>query len=71
MPDLRQAVLKELERRKWSRYKLVQLLKGKRADGTDVTQQSVYAFLRGQTSLNSDDLGLIADALEMQLKRKG
>lgn len=43
--------------------KLVQALKGKRADGADVPASNVYGFLRGETTINSGDLGLIFDAL--------
>ncbi len=70
MPDLRQSILKELERREWSTYKLVQELKGKRADGGDVPSQTVYEFLRGETAINSTDLGLICEVLKLDLKRK-
>lgn len=70
MPDLRQAVLDELERRGWSHYQLVQSLKGKRAGGKDVPAATVYEFLRGESSINSNDLGLIFDALGLEPKRK-
>jgi len=70
MPDLHKAVLKELERRKWSHYQLVQALKGKRADGKDVPAATVYEFLRGETTINSEYLGLIFDALGLEARRK-
>lgn len=70
MPDLRKAILAELERRGWSKYQLVQALKGKREDGKDVTEMTVYNFLNGRSSINSNDLGLIFDALDLEPKRK-
>lgn len=65
MPDLRAAVQAELRRRKWSAYRLVQSLKGKRPDGSDVPPTNVYKFLRGETAINSDDLGIIFEVLEI------
>jgi hypothetical protein len=70
MPNLREAVQKELERRGWSAYRLVQELKGKRKDGRDVPPATIYEFLRGETTINSADLGLIFDALGLEPKRK-
>lgn len=70
MPDFRRAILKELQRREWSSYDLVQALKGKRPDGSDVPAATIYEFLRGATAINSNYLGLIADALGMELKRR-
>lgn len=70
MPDLRDAVLKELERRKWTHYRLVQELKGKRADGKDIPPGTVYQFLRGDTAINIRDLGIIFDVLGLEFRRK-
>jgi len=70
MPDIREAILVELKRRGWSNYKLVQMLKGKRPDGTDVTAGMLYQFLAGKTTINSADLGLIFDALELEPRRR-
>jgi hypothetical protein len=70
MPNLRQAVVAELERRGWSHYRLVQELKGKRPGGKDVPAATVYEFLRGETTINSADLGLIFDALDLEPKRR-
>lgn len=70
MPDFRQAVIEELKRRGWSNYRLVQELKGKRAGGENVPSMTIYQFLTGKNAINSTDLGLIADALGMELKRK-
>lgn len=69
MPDLRQAIQDELDRRKWSAYQLVQALKGKRKDGKDVPAATIYEFLRGATTINSEYLGLIFDALGLSVRR--
>lgn len=67
MPDIRAVVLKELKRRGWTVYRLVQELKGRRNDGSDVPRANVFNFLRkdSPSAINSDDLGLIFDALEI------
>lgn len=70
MPNLRQSILDELKRREWSAYRLIQELKGKRPKGRDVPPATVYEFVRGETTINSDDLGLIFDALDLVPKRK-
>lgn len=70
MPDLREAVLAELRRREWSSYRLVQELRGKRPAGKDVPPATVYEFLRGETTINSADLGLIFDALGLEPRRR-
>lgn len=70
MPNLRDAVLAELERRGWSYYQLVQALRGKRSGGKDVPPATVYEFLRGESAINSTDLGLIFDAIGLEPKRK-
>jgi hypothetical protein len=68
MPDLREVVLKELRRREWSHYRLVQALKGKRPGKKDVPPVTLYEFLRGETPINSNDLGLIFEALELEIR---
>jgi hypothetical protein len=68
MPDLRAAVQRELDRRGWTAYRLIQELKGKRPKGANVPPQTVYRFLRAEAAINSDDLGLIFDALDMRVK---
>jgi hypothetical protein len=70
MPNLRDAVLAELDRRGWSHYQLVQSLKGKRPGGKDVPPATLYEFLRGETTINSADLGLIFDALNLEPRRR-
>jgi hypothetical protein len=67
MPDLRESVLAEMKRRKWSTYRLVKELKGKRDTGGDVPHMTVYQFLRGENPINSDDLGLIFDVLDLEV----
>ena len=69
MPDLRNAINEELDRRKWSIYKLVQELKGKRPNGDDVPSVTVYRFLTGDSDINSTDLGIMLDVLGLW-KRK-
>lgn len=71
MPNLRDAVLAELDRRGWSHYRLVQELRGKRPGKKDVPAVTVYEYLRGETQINAADLGLICDALGLELRRKG
>ena len=70
MPDIRKIINAERKHQGWSKYRLWKELQGKRQDGTNVTQQTVYDFLKGKSSLNSDDLGLIFDALGLELKRR-
>jgi hypothetical protein len=70
MPDLREVVIKELHERGWSAYQLVQSLKGKRSNGKDVPAATVYEFVRGKTTINSEYLGLIFDVLRLDIKRK-
>ncbi len=69
MPDLRRAIVDELGRRKWTTYRLVQELKGKRPDGRDVPSATIYEFIQGKSPINSSDLGLIFDVLGIELKR--
>ena len=71
MPDLREIILREMGRRKWSNYRLVKELAGKRDGGKDVPPATVYQFLEGRnTSIKIEYLGLILDALELEVKRK-
>ena len=68
MPDLLAAVQKALKRKKWTRYDLVKALRDKRPGGKPVPPSVVYAFLRGESTINSADLGLIFDALGMSVE---
>lgn len=70
MPNLRDAVQAELDRREWTAYRLVQELKGKRPGKKDVPAATIYEFLRGESAINSTDLGLIFDVLQLQVKPK-
>jgi hypothetical protein len=67
MPDLRAAVLREMKSRGMTTYALVKALKGKRPKGTDVPAPTVYEFVRGDTAINSDDLGLIMEVLGLDV----
>lgn len=69
MADIRAAISAEMKRRKWSTYRLVQELKGKRIDGKDVPSMTVYQFIEG-TSINTSDLSLILQVLDLEIKRK-
>lgn len=68
MPDLRDAVIKEMKRQDVTAYRLIQMLKGKRPGGKNVPDATIYDFIRGDSTINSADLGLIFDALGMTVK---
>jgi hypothetical protein len=67
MPDLLAAVNARMKELDWSSYRLVQELRGKRPGGKNVPPATVYEFLRGETPINSRDLGLILDAIGLDL----
>jgi hypothetical protein len=67
MPDLRAAVVRRMKERKMSTYALIKSLKGKRPGGKDVPASTVYEFVRGGSPINSADLGLIMDVLDMHV----
>lgn len=71
MKNPRQSILEEMKRCGWSAYRLVQSLKGKRPGGKDVPTSTVYQFLAGRSDIRSADLGLIFNALGLELKRNG
>ena len=58
---IRKAILEELKRRGWSRYRLVQALQGKMPPST------VYQYLSGLTDLNSRRVSMILDTLGMKI----
>ena len=58
---IHKAILNELKRRGWSRYRLVQSLRGKMPSST------VYQYLSGYRDLNSRRVSLILDALDIKL----
>ena len=61
--DLRQTILSAMEARGLSRYALIQKLKGKRPGGRDVPAETIYGWLRGDSQIAADDLGLVLGAL--------
>ena len=67
MPDLRAKIVAEMERQHLRPIDLVRALKGKRKGGDNVPQATIYEFVRGDTAINSDDLGLICDVLGLDL----
>ena len=70
MPDFHAVVIARMKELDWSTYRLVKELKGKRADGSEVPQQVVYEFVRGETAIGSKDLGLIFDALGLEVQKR-
>ena len=70
MPDIRKSVEKAMKKKGWTTYRLAQALKGKRPGGGTVPQVIVYDFLRGTTTINSGDLGLILDVLGLEIREK-
>ena len=58
---IRKAILKELKKRKWSRYRLVQALEGKMPPAT------TYQYLAGYRDLNSERASVILKALGFKL----
>lgn len=66
MPDLREVVRKELARRDWTAYRLIQELKGRVKPGT------IYGFLRDEspTDITSEYLGHIFDVFGWKLPPK-
>jgi hypothetical protein len=68
MPDLRKSVRSAMKRQGITAYRLVQMLKGKGEGGKDVPPATVYEFLRGKTTINSEYLGLIFDALKLKVR---
>ncbi len=58
---IRKAILDELKRRGWSRYRLVQSLQGK------MSPSAVYHFLAGWKDLSSRRVSMILDVLGMKL----
>ena len=58
---IRKAILNELKRRGWSRYRLVQSLQDKMPEST------IYQYLSGKIDLNSRRVSMILDALGMKI----
>ena len=58
---IRKAILDELKRRGWSRYRLVQSLQG------NMPPSTVYQYLSGYRDLNSRRVSMILDVLGIKL----
>lgn len=64
---IREAIQKELQKRRWSYYRLVKELEGK------MPARTVYAYLGGECDLVSDRVSIILQALGLRIthyKRK-
>jgi hypothetical protein len=64
---IREAIQKELQKRRWSYYRLVKELEGK------IPARTVYAYLGGECDLVSDRVSIILQALGLRIthyKRK-
>lgn len=60
---IKQAIEKELVRRKWSRYRLVKELEQR------IPARTVYAYLAGKRDLTSERASVILEALGLKIKR--
>jgi ribosome-binding protein aMBF1 (putative translation factor) len=65
VPDVRARILARLEKLKWSNYKLA-----KAVEPQGIRPQTVYDFLAGRSTINSDYLGHLLDALGLDLREK-
>jgi hypothetical protein len=60
--DIRKIVIERLKAKGWSKYKLAEVeLKSL------VPKATTYDFLRGTSTINSDHLQIILDALDLKL----
>ncbi len=57
MPDIRQIILDELERRGWSHYRLAKAVE------PHMSNVAVYEFLKGRTQMTADKVGRVFDVL--------
>ena len=64
MMTIRQAILKELKRRGWSKYRLVKELKG------TVPEATVYEYLGEKSDIGSDKASIILQALGLRITHK-
>jgi hypothetical protein len=62
MMTIWETILNELETRSWSRYRLVQEIKGK------IPERTVYAYLSGDCDITSDKVSIILEALELEIR---
>jgi hypothetical protein len=65
MPDVRARILARLNKLKWSHYRLAKAVKPH-----GIGAQTVYDFLAGRSTINSDYLGHLMDALGLDLREK-
>lgn len=63
--DIRNTILAELRRRKWSNYRLVQELKGR------APEASIYRYLSGTSDITSNVLSAIFGVLNLYIAKKG
>lgn len=61
---IRQTILRELERRGWSRYRLVKELDG------EIPMSTIYDYLSGKTDIGSDRVSIILKALGLTITSK-
>jgi hypothetical protein len=61
---IRETIQKELKRKGWSHYRLVQELEGK------MPARTVYAYLSGKCDLVSDRVSIMLQVLDLQIKLK-
>ena len=65
---IREAIQKELKKKKWSVYRLAKELED------EMPARTVYAYLSGQCDLVSDRVSIILQALDLQItliKKRG
>lgn len=71
MTNIREAVQRELDRRKWTAYRLVQeAQKFPTRDGKPISPDTVYKFLSGSRAITDKFLEPILEALGLELRRK-
>lgn len=61
--DIRETIIAELERRRWSRYKLAEAAQKK-----GVAKASVYEFLAGKHDITSGAAGVLFEILDINKK---
>ena len=59
---IRESILKELYKKKWSHYRLAKELEGK------MPPRTVYAYLSGECDLGSERVSIILQVLGLQIK---
>ena len=63
MSEIRQAILKEMRRRNMTIYQLAQLVEGQ------VSQRTVYAFLRSEKDAKSETVSIIMKAMGLTITK--